>query len=165
MGLLPVVTEFSPDKSTEQVRGVVGADRGLLSGAAGLPVSGYEIHMGRTAVIPGLQALKLEERSRKPVRGSDGCLDEEGLTLGTYVHGLFHNDELRRAILRFLAKRRGVELGADRFAGSPDTEFDKLADFVSEHLDMELIYREAGLPWHSGASGSPLPAGCPLGAD
>ena len=147
LGLLSVVTEFGPDKSTVQVRGVVAGDRGLLSGAKGLPVSGYEIHMGQTRVAPGSQAIELNERSRSPVRDFDGCLDEDGLTLGTYMHGLFHNDELRRAMLRFLAARRGVELEADRFAGSLETEFDRLADFVSEHLDMELIYREVGLPW------------------
>lgn len=147
LGLLAVVTEFSPDKSTEQVRGVVAADRGLLSGAAGLPVSGYEIHMGHTRVAPGGQVIALSERSRKPVRDFDGALDEDGLTLGTYMHGLFHNDELRRAMLRFLAARRGVELDDDRFAGSLDTEFDRLADFVTEHLDMELLYRIAGLPF------------------
>ena len=147
LGLLSVVTEFGPDKSTVQVRGVVAGDRGLLSGAKGLPVSGYEIHMGQTRVTPGSQAIELNERSRSPVRDFDGCLDEDGLTLGTYMHGLFHNDELRRAMLRFLAARRGVELEADRFAGSLETEFDRLADFVSEHLDMELIYREVGLPW------------------
>ena len=60
-------------------------------------------------------------------------------------------------MLRFLAARRGVELEADRFAGSLETEFDRLADFVSEHLDMELIYREVGLPWQPSRKPS-LPA-------
>ena len=158
LGLLSVVTEFSADKSTVQVRGVVAADRGLLSGAAGLPVRGYEIHMGQTSVAAGDHAIEINERSRRPVHGFDGALDEDGLTLGTYMHGLFHNDELRRAMLRFLATRRGVELDSDRFAGSLDAEFDRLADFVTEHLDMSLIYREVGLPF-KGPHKSPLPAG------
>jgi adenosylcobyric acid synthase len=146
LGLLPVVTEFSPDKSTEQVRGVVAADRGLLSGAAGLPVSGYEIHMGLTRVPHGQEAIEFSERSRAPVQGFDGCLDDDGLTLGTYMHGLFHNDELRRAMLRFLASRRGIELEEDHFAASLDTEFDRLADLVTEHLDMKLLFDIVGLP-------------------
>jgi len=154
LGLLPVVTEFSPDKSTEQVRGVVAADRGLLSGAMGLPVSGYEIHMGHTRVEKGQEAIKFSERSRSPAQGFDGCLDGDGLTLGTYMHGLFHNDELRRAMLRFLASRRGIEIEEDRFAASLDTEFDRLADLVTEHLDMELLFDIVGLPRKA-----PLPAG------
>ncbi len=145
LALLPVTTEFSPDKSTEQVRGVVAADRGLLSNAMGLPVNGYEIHMGHTRVAEGREAIAFNERSRKPAEGFDGCLDEDGLSFGTYMHGLFHNDELRRSMLGFLASRRGIKLEADRFANSLDTEFDRLADFVTEHLDMELLFDIVGL--------------------
>ncbi|MBT3942876.1 MAG: cobyric acid synthase [Chloroflexi bacterium] len=145
LGLLPVVTKFSADKSTEQVSGVVAADRGLLAGADGTAVSGYEIHMGQTNVAAGQEAISFNERSRKPASGFDGCLDDDGLTLGTYMHGLFHNDELRQTVLQNLAVRRGLELGPERFANSLDTEFDRLADFVTEHLDMDLLFEIAGV--------------------
>lgn len=158
LGLLPVVTEFSAEKSTEQVRGVVAADRGLLSGAADFPVAGYEIHMGQTEVPSGHEVISFSERSRQPANGSDGCLDDDGLTLGTYMHGLFHNDELRQAMLSNLAARRGIELGPDSFANSLDTEFDRLADFVTEHLDMDLLFGIVGLP-RKAPDKSPLPAG------
>jgi adenosylcobyric acid synthase len=70
------------------------------------------------------------------------------------MHGLFHNDELRRAMLRNLASRRGIELEADRFAASLDTEFDRLADLVTEHLDMKMLFEIVGLPRET-----PLPTG------
>ena len=87
----------------------------------------------------------METRSGGRVDMPDGALDEEGLTLGTYLHGLFHNRAVRRSILEYAARRRGAtlpEAGADV---EPGAEYDKLAGLVREHLDMELVYRVTGL--------------------
>jgi adenosylcobyric acid synthase len=74
---------------------------------------------------------------------ADGFLDESGRVLGTYVHGLFRDRNLRRAVLRQVAKSRGIRL---RFKDNPrEDEYDKLARLVRNNLDMELIYRISGL--------------------
>ena len=49
-GLLDAVTEFAPEKSTTQVKAQVTADVGLLAGARGQDILGYEIHMGQTKI-------------------------------------------------------------------------------------------------------------------
>ncbi|MEK7216670.1 MAG: cobyric acid synthase, partial [Chloroflexota bacterium] len=54
LGLLPVSTTFSPEKTTIQVSGRVAAARGVLAHAAGATVTGYEIHNGVTAAAPGV---------------------------------------------------------------------------------------------------------------
>ena len=75
----------------------------------------------------------------------DGCLDSDGLTLGTYIHGLFHNPVLRRGLLTYLAARKAVSLPAPSPEADFGAEFDKLADLVREYLDMELVDRIVGV--------------------
>jgi adenosylcobyric acid synthase len=104
--------------------------------------------MGRTAVEGVGVPFAIDDRSDLPVtqdNALDGSLDSSGWVLGTYIHGLFHNGGLRRAMLQALARRKGVTLPpADEMAGI-DGEFDKLADWVRGSLNMDLIYQMSGL--------------------
>ncbi|MDP2916761.1 MAG: cobyric acid synthase [Dehalococcoidia bacterium] len=144
MGLLPVSTVFLPTKDTHQIKGDVVAHSGLLSEARGISFEGYEIHMGRTECNEG-SVFRILERSGQPCEKSDGCLDTSGRVLGTYIHGLFHNQELRRAILRHIAGSKDRLLS---FAGEDqrrDCGYDKLAELVRRNLDMDLVYAITGL--------------------
>jgi adenosylcobyric acid synthase len=143
LGLLPITTAFLPTKETHQVKGNVITGRGLLAQARGASLEGYEIHMGRTESGEA-SAFRLRERSNKPCDARDGCLDESGHVLGTYIHGLFHNQELRRGILRQIARLKGqpISFTSD---GQRDAEYDKLARLVRDSLDMNLVYAIAGL--------------------
>ena len=75
----------------------------------------------------------------------DGALAPSGRVLGTYIHGLFLNAELRRCILRALARAKGVTLPPLVGDHSIDQEYDKLADWVRASLNMDLIYQMSGL--------------------
>ncbi len=75
----------------------------------------------------------------------DGALDASGSVIGTYIHGLFHNGELRTAMLNELARRKGVSLPDVTNELDLDREYDKLADWVRSSLDMDLVYRMTGL--------------------
>ena len=145
LGLLPTSTTFLREKFTHQAKGRVAEARGLLSRCEGADLTAYEIHMGVS--LPGRAPgpFQVERRSGEQVDSSDGALDEDGLTLGTYLHGLFHNRELRRGILEDIASRNGVSLPPPADDVDPDVEYDKLASLVREHLDMELVYRVMGL--------------------
>ena len=92
-----------------------------------------------------MPTLCLESPSGQSVHVRDGALDSEGLTLGAYLLGLFHNGAVRRSILELASKRKGVTLPTDGTETDPNTEYDKLAALVRKHLDMELVYRVAGL--------------------
>ncbi|HZS57875.1 MAG TPA: cobyric acid synthase [Gemmatimonadaceae bacterium] len=87
-----------------------------------LPSGGYEIHNGI----------------------SDGPL-AQGNIAGTYVHGLFDDPVHRRAMLRELAARKGVELDLGPLPPTKDAAFDALADHVSRHCDVPAIFRLVGL--------------------
>ncbi len=141
LGLVPTTTTFLREKSAHQVTGVVETGHGLLEGCTGMRISGYEIHMGGTAGGKLPYPIAVRTRSGRTVHVPDGILDEEGLTLGTYLHGLFHNRGLRRRLLENLARRKGVILPQGLPESDPDFEYDKLAAHVRSHLDMEFVYR------------------------
>ena len=112
----------------------------------GAEVSAYEIHMGVTECDEDVsQPFVMRSRSGRRVGLPDGSIDHEGLTLGTYLHGLFHNREVRRSILECAAGRKGASLPDAAEDIEPSAEYDKLAELVREHLDMGLVYRVAGL--------------------
>jgi adenosylcobyric acid synthase len=141
LGLLPVTTVFRPAKTTHQVEARVEADRGLLAGCRGMLLRGYEIHMGQSWG-EGEAPFLLLSRSGEACQVPDGALDQGGWVLGTYIHGLFHNRELRRRVLLNLARRKGVSLPqGDDAAADP---YDRLAALVRAHLDLGLIYRLLG---------------------
>ena len=170
LGLLPLTTVFDSTKETHRVRGEVMEAPGILRGAGGLSVEGYEIHMGRsfyierqtgsmedqvsqetTSDIQGKKPFHIQERSGRPWEQLDGAIDSSGRVLGTYIHGLFYNSGLRRAILERLAEWKGVTLprGDDSQAQdglqSRDEEYDKLAKLVRSNLNMVLVYEMASL--------------------
>jgi len=144
LGLLPVTTTFFSVKSTHQVRGHVVSGKGLLYGASNLPLSGYEIHMGKTTGTDLLHPFCIDERSRKPCQDLDGCLSPDGNVLGAYLHGLFHNEGLRRSILSELAARKGTVFRPGKVL-SREEQYDRLAALVRSSLDIDFIYRTADL--------------------
>jgi adenosylcobyric acid synthase len=140
-GLLDVVTEFDPEKSTRQVRAKVLADFGLLAGTKDQELTGYEIHMGLTRGAEKAGAFQIVETPQGPAEYPDGTLNTRGTVLGTYLHGLFHNDAFRQAFLNTLRGHWGIAIGKNGTAISKDREYDKLADLVRRSLNIPEIYR------------------------
>lgn len=150
LGLLDISTTFYPEKVTTQVEAEVSGEGHLLSGAQGCRVTGYEIHMGRTELASGVRpAFRVLESSGKKVSTPDGAVSRDGLVFGTYIHGIFDEDEFRRRLINNLRRKKGFEpLTA---AGTITTHeqrkraFDKLAAVVRGSLDLNKIYRLLGL--------------------
>jgi len=146
LGLLDVVTEFSPEKSTHLVRGRVLDGEGILGDAAGKVVEGYEIHMGRTRRLGARPLIEIAERGGRSVKDLDGAAQADGHIAGTYLHGLFDNSSARGAILAYLARRRGLAWPAAGQAGEGLEEaFGRLAAAVRGALDMTRLRERCGL--------------------
>jgi adenosylcobyric acid synthase len=141
LGLLNVVTEFAPEKSTSQVRARVLADIGLLSGTKGLELTGYEIHMGHTRSEERDDAFQITETPQGPADYTDGVLNPRGMILGTYLHGLFHNDDFRQAFLNTLRNYWGLPESKDSSTIEKERQYDKLAELIRRSLDIAQIYR------------------------
>jgi adenosylcobyric acid synthase len=96
LGLLPVVTRFSRyEKTTEQVVRTACKTGPILSAMG--TVSGYEIHMGET-----------ERGGANEAFLGEGAVSDDGLVIGTYLHGLFENPSAATALLVFLYSRKGL---------------------------------------------------------
>lgn len=130
LNLLPTETTFLTAKTTEQVTATLGGGVGWLATLDGQTVSGYEIHMGQTR--SDSPWLILGRASGQPVH--DGGVSDDGRIWGCYLHGLFANDNLRRAWLHSLGWR-----DPGHPAATLDAAFDRLADVVEAHLDMNRL--------------------------
>ena len=122
LGLLDVETVLTPDK---RVRPVSGTEI-----ATGLPVAGYEIHLGRTSGAGAVRPwLRIEGEA-------DGALSADGRVMGSYVHGLFQGDAFRRA---FLARLGAASDAGLCYSASIETTLDQLADHLEGHIDVGRV--------------------------
>jgi len=141
MGILEIDTHFMSDKTTTQTRGTIIGNSGLLEGASGLDFAGYEIHVGVSDSRGAANPVMSPDDGGPPV----GFIDDSGRVLGTYVHDLFKNDTVVDKILSNVASMRGLAGTYETDDFSQDAEFDRLADYIREHLDVGLIYGSMGI--------------------
>jgi len=142
LGLLPAVTTFATRKRTVRVSARVLGTAGPFGRAVGEEITAYEIHMGST-VHYGEPVFQLREGGETV---PDGCLAANGLVMGSYLHGLFENGSLRRALVHWLADRRGIPVpGGDGAVAARDAEYDRLADTLRHHLDLGALLSILGL--------------------
>lgn len=145
MELIDTDTTLMPEKMRTQTRGEFENVTGIFSTLSGLEFSGYEIHMGKTTVSTG-------EHQTPLVQLADGRTDgvqrmEKGSetpgVYGSYVHGIFDDGDIAVRIVQALAEKKGVswkpEAGGDYHAFK-EQQYDKLAQGLREHLDMEYVY-------------------------
>ncbi len=139
LGLLDAVTEFAPEKATTQARARAANGNGLLAGLPDDELTGYEIHMGRTRSNEA-PAFTIVGTPGGHAGYPDGAVNGAGTVFGSYLHGLFHNDGFRRALLNNLRRHWGLAEAESGAVPSRDREYDKLADLVRGHLDMKAVY-------------------------
>ncbi len=176
LGLLDIETLFEKEKITCQGEAELNriADCGLriADWNCAEKLKGYEIHMGTSTGAIGLfklRRLAVESAIRQdpsppfslPLKGrgrggdafavpqSEIVLDgsRKGNCWGTYLHGIFDNNEFRRSLLNGIRESKGlpsVAVGVD-YAAVKEKAIDNLADMVRKHLDIDFIIRSMQL--------------------
>ncbi len=127
--LLDFVTTLEPHKQLINVEGMLLMD-------SGVPVRGYEIHMGATdgpALARPAMRLRVGAADR-----AEGAMSEDGQILATYLHGLFDSPDACAALLRWagLDDAERIDHDARRLAS-----IDKLADAVAASIDIDALWR------------------------
>jgi adenosylcobyric acid synthase len=135
LGLLPVATTLAGAKTTTQVR--------ARAAAGGPELSAYEIHMGVTEPRgAGAPAFAITRRQGRAAQVPDGWVSPDGRVMGTYLHGLFDNDEFRRRFLHEVAATARPEAAPSPpldFRAFQEAQLDRLAAEMRRHLDFPRI--------------------------
>jgi adenosylcobyric acid synthase len=144
LNLLPVETLFEPmsEKITVQCQSWVApsARRGLLAHLNEQHFQAYQIHVGRTALVDW-NGSNITEAFQTDTTGKDGWLSSDGWCVGCYLHGLFENNAFLQGIVTALAERRSKRLAVpeEGVSFSRNAEYDKLADVLRTHLDLQRL--------------------------
>lgn len=147
MGFLPIITTLAGEKVTSRVLAKPVVNDWLIPESE--PITGYEIHMGETQIVEGGRALlNIVSRNGRTTNTLDGCISGDMNVWGTYLHGIFDNDNLRRNLIKDLKLRKGIEVknySDFTFRQWKSSQYDMLAEHVRSHVDMKEIYRILGL--------------------
>jgi adenosylcobyric acid synthase len=140
LDLLPVETELRAPKTTTLTVFDWQDDRG----------SGYEIHMGQTCRFDGVPLFQVISRNNTATHDGDGCVAKDARVLGTYIHGIFENPKITS---RWLAGIGLPDIKTSELEGleARDREYDLLAEYFEEHIDVESIIDILGLNIHVNA--------------
>jgi adenosylcobyric acid synthase len=125
LGLLPIHTTMTPEKTTRQV----------TFQFEGQACQGYEIHQGVSD-------------TSKAIMQTDHCI-------GTYIHGFLDNAPVIEYILSEKGKDRSTQgslctfrskkseklATALSYADFKQQQYDKLADHVRQHVDIDKLYQ------------------------
>jgi adenosylcobyric acid synthase len=122
LGLLDVETVMEPEKT---VRNVVAR-----SVRFGVPLEGYEIHLGRTTGPDTLRPATIIDGA------DDGATSADGKVFGTYMHGLFAADAFRGKFLESL----GIKGGGIDYRAEVERALDEIAADLEKLLDCDALF-------------------------
>ena len=124
--LLPIQTTFTENKFTKQV--TIAEENFIFMNEkiCAKNLVGYEIHAGIT--------------------NFDKKIFSKNNILGTYVHGIFDNDNFRRKILNIIRIKKNlppINFTRNIFA-EKQKNYDNLAEIVRKNLNMDLLKKIIG---------------------
>jgi adenosylcobyric acid synthase len=123
LGLLPIATQFSAQKTVQRTQAEFLNLHGTWSALSGVKVSGYEIHHGNTKVH---SAITLPGDLAHEVMLGLTWQNKAGNVLGTYLHGLFEDP----AVLQAMFGMQTVTM---------ETVFEGLADYLEQHMGIDTL--------------------------
>ncbi len=127
LGLLDVETKIAGEKSTKLVE---------VEDLQGNHVAAYEIHLGQT----------IGEGLKRPMFRTDqreiGACSTDGRVMGSYLHGIFANNDFREA---FLAKFN-IKKSSLNYDQNIESVLDGLAEHIAEHLDLKAVMKILEVP-------------------
>jgi adenosylcobyric acid synthase len=152
IGLLPINTIMRQQKITSVASGHICAANVFGSSLERLQVHGYEIHIGETIYLDGAKPFATLSRKAGPRSSShaDGCITSDGRIFGSYLHGLFDDDQFRHALIssaRAFHKLAPAKL-FEKWKEKREMSLNRLAAEVSAAVNMVELFAWVGLEYH-----------------
>ena len=164
LNLLPIETTFAAEKFTRQVTLNEIDFEFLGSRISSQNLDGYEIHSGLTKIIDeskrgdelknlnndGASAVCPLFKSGEIHSGETNLRGQKiisaGNVFGTYVHGIFDNDDFRRKFLNAVRCKKNLPPleKVRNFRAEKQKNYERLAKIVRESLNMQLIRQIMG---------------------
>ncbi len=129
LGLLDITTTMHADKTLAQ--------RSARCAVTNSTVSAYEIHVGESNGADCMRPMTIIEGRREGARSPCGRIE------GTYLHGLFSNDDYRKS---WLLRAGAKDLSAVSYEARVDQALDELANGLASHADVDRLFGDAALP-------------------
>lgn len=120
LGLLDIDTVLTDGKRLVSVTG---------QSFDGISFSGYEMHVGVSKGQDTARAFATIGNH------TDGAISANGRVIGTYVHGLFADDDQRSAWL----ERLGGQSSTLDYEEQVDAVLDRLAEHLEQHLNLDAL--------------------------
>jgi cobyric acid synthase len=135
LGLMGISTEMGIDKVLQKFSG-----RHIQSN---IEISGYEIHHGRT----NLHETKNEQSPMDVFKNNPeaGFSTPDGMVWGTYVHGIFDNDDFRLWFINKSRARKGMAPLEEIEKYNLEDAIENFAQIVKERIDLTGIKNALGL--------------------
>lgn len=132
--LLNFSTIFAKEKTTRQTETEIINTPNFID-LCNSTIKGYEIHMGST-IDP-----KENPFTKSDITDNGGFVNNN--IMGTYIHGIFENDNFVDAIISGLIKKTGkivtIDTNINDFDIYKDSQYELLADLIEESLDINAI--------------------------
>ena len=132
--LLNFSTIFAKEKTTRQTETEVINSPDFMD-LCNFTIQGYEIHMGST-IDP-----KENPFTKSDITDNGGFVNNN--IMGTYIHGIFENDNFVDAIISGLIKKTGktvtIDTSINNFDIYKESQYELLADLIEESLDIDVI--------------------------
>lgn len=142
IGLLPINTNFEPEKIKTRVKGKFINIGGVLEELSGVEFEGYEIHNGVSEIIGNAENMSILYSDNFKGEKADGVSVKN--IYGTYIHGIFDKECVVRKIILAVMRKKGINNKAVKNFNMEEykrNQYDLLAETVRKNVDMDMIYK------------------------
>ena len=134
-GLLDVETVYEKEEGYSEkpirVSSKISGSGPILERLSGQTVEGFSVYSGTVS-------------SKAAVFGSDGACSDDGMIIGTSIHGLFDNKDLRVGLMKYLSEKKGIPYAEESDFTMQDG-FEELAQVFEKNVDVDAIFKIACL--------------------
>lgn len=137
IGLLPIATTFEKSKIRTRIKGKFDNISGIFKELKGKEFEGYEIHMGISNIVGKNKNMNILENEK-----GDGV--NIGNIYGTYIHGIFDDENIAKTIISTIMKEKGInptDIKAFNMKDYKEKQYNLLAETIRENVDMDMIYK------------------------